>query len=240
MIGWQGTMFLIGIAGGIAGILNYIYLHETNLYKLEKLNPLGLFRNYMKLLVNRNFNAFMMASACNSGIFFSMIGFLPYEFARRGFTSMEFGFWFALSPFGYMIGNFMTRFWVKKLGIEMMTLSGSLISLVSMFALLGFDFLGWMHPLWIALPSMIYGISAGLVIGNGSMGAVYAAGHLAGSASGMLGAVQMGFGVLSGSLVVLAGGYENFNHGIQVLIGFSLVSVIFSMMTSRQKIVEAI
>ena len=139
-----------------------------------------------------------------------------------------------------MIGNFMTRLWVKKLGIEMMTLSGSLISLVSMFALLGFDFLGWMHPLWIALPSMIYGISAGLVIGNGSMGAVYAAGHLAGSASGMLGAVQMGLGVLSGSLVVLAGGYENFNHGIQVLIGFSLVSVIFSMMTSRQKTVEAI
>ena len=121
-----------------------------------------------------------------------------------------------------------------------MTLSGSLISLVSMFALLGVDFLGWMHPLWIALPSMIYGISAGLVIGNGSMGAVYAAGHLAGSASGMIGAVQMGLGVLSGSLVVLAGGYESLNHGIQVLIGFSLVSVIFSMMTSRQKTVEAI
>ena len=36
---------------------------------------------------------------------------------------MEFGFWFALSPFGYMIVNFMTRFWVKKLGIEMMTLT---------------------------------------------------------------------------------------------------------------------
>ena len=102
---------------------------------------------------------------------------------------MEFGFWFALSPFGYMIVNFMTRFWVKKLGIEMMTLTGSLISLVSMFALLGVDFLVSMHPPWIALPSMIYGISAGLVIGNGSMGAVYTAGHLAGSASGMLGAV---------------------------------------------------
>ena len=70
MIGWQGTMFLIGIAGGIAGILNYFSLHETNLYKLDKLNPLGLFRNYMKLLVNRNFNVFMMASGCNSRIFF--------------------------------------------------------------------------------------------------------------------------------------------------------------------------
>ena len=69
MIGWQGTLFLIGTAGGIAGILNYFYLHETNLYKLEELNPLGLFRNYMKLLVNRNFNAFMMASACNSEFF---------------------------------------------------------------------------------------------------------------------------------------------------------------------------
>ena len=50
----------------------------------------------------------------------------------------------------------------------------------------------------------------------------------------------MGFVVLSGSLVVLGGGDESFNHGVQVLIGFSLVSVIFSMMTSKQKKVEAI
>ena len=50
----------------------------------------------------------------------------------------------------------------------------------------------------------------------------------------------MGFGVLSGSFVVLAGGYESFNHGVEVLIGFSLVSVIFLMMTSKQKTVEAI
>ena len=35
MISWQGTMFLIGIVDDIAGILNYFYLHETNLYKLE-------------------------------------------------------------------------------------------------------------------------------------------------------------------------------------------------------------
>ena len=53
MIGWQETMFLIGIAGGIAGILNYFYLHETNLYKLKKLNPLGLFRNYIEIYLDK-------------------------------------------------------------------------------------------------------------------------------------------------------------------------------------------
>ena len=91
-----------------------------------------------------------------------------------------------------------------------------------------------MHPIWIAFPSMIYGVSAGLVIGNSSMGAVYAAGKLAGSASGMLGSVQMGFGVLSGGLVVMVGGYEVYSQGVLVLIGFSLVSVISSFMVGNQ------
>ena len=38
----------------------------------------------------------------------------------------------------------------------------------------------------------------------------------------------------------LEGIMAKINHGVKVLIGFSLVSVIFSMMTSRQKTVEVI
>ena len=235
LIGWQGTMLVVGLSGCISMALNYFFLQETNLYKLEKLDPRGLLKNYLSLLGIRDFNAFMFATACNSGIFFSLIGFLPFEFARRGLSSMEFGFWFALSPFGYMVGNFLTRFFVKNLGIEKMTLGGSILSLVSMLSLLGVSYLEWMHPIWIAFLSMIYGISAGLVIGNASMGAVYAAENLAGSASGMLGSVQMGFGVLSGGLVVMAGGYQDYSQGVLVLIGFSVVSVIFSLMAGKQK-----
>ncbi|MDP6728945.1 MAG: MFS transporter, partial [SAR324 cluster bacterium] len=119
--------------------------------------------------------------------------------------------------------------------IEKMTLGGSILSLVSMLSLLGVSYLEWMHPIWIAFPSMIYGISAGLVIGNASMGAVYAAENLAGSASGMLGSVQMGFGVLSGGLVVMAGGYQDYSQGVLILIGFSVVSVICSLMAGKQK-----
>ncbi|HCP33555.1 MAG TPA: MFS transporter, partial [Deltaproteobacteria bacterium] len=87
LIGWQGTMLVVGLSGCISMALNYFFLQETNLYKLEKLDPRGLLKNYLSLLGIRDFNAFMFATACNSGIFFSLIGFLPFEFARRGLSS---------------------------------------------------------------------------------------------------------------------------------------------------------
>ena len=60
------------------------------------------------------------------------------------------------------------------------------------------------------------------------MGAISSAGELGGSASGIVGATQMGFGVLGGAMVVGVGGYEQFEKGVAVLISLAVLSTLFS------------
>ena len=61
-----------------------------------------------------------------------------------------------------------------------------------------------------------------------TMGAIASAGELGGSASGIVGAAQMGFGVLGGAMVVGVGGYEQFEKGVAVLISLAVLSTVFS------------
>ena len=65
------------------------------------------------------------------------------------------------------------------------------------------------------------------------MGAIAAAGELGGSASGIVGAGQMGFGIFGGSLVVSVGGYEHFENGVLILIGLATLSTFSSTLAKH-------
>ncbi len=233
LIGWRGTMVVIGIIGTVSLLMVLLFLWETNLDPLERFEAATLTREYAALITNRAFLAFAIASACSAGIFFCLIGFIPYEYARLGVGAGETGVWFALTPLGYMAGNFCTRQFTRRAGIEAMLLIGSLVCLLAAGMLLVVSQMPDRTPLMITVPCMVFGVSAGLVIPNGTMGAIGVAGRLGGSASGIAGALQMGFGVLGGFIIVTLGGYEQAFRGILVLLGFAVVAVVSSLSVLR-------
>ena len=51
----------------------------------------------MILIKNKNFIAFMVSSSSCAGIFFTMVGFISFEYSRIGATASEIGFWFIKS-----------------------------------------------------------------------------------------------------------------------------------------------
>ncbi len=233
LIGWKGIMFGIFFAGLIPLALNFIFLPETNLRPISQIRLGSLAHDHLSLMTNRVFLTFMIASSCSAGIFFSMIGFVPFEYVRIGVDTSEVGLWFMLIPFGYTFGNFLTKRFVHRIGIERMSQIGGLISMLAMSALLLPSLLGWKHPIMIAVPCFFFGFSSGFVIANATMGAIASAGKLGGSASGIVGAVQMGFGMLGGSLVVSVGGYEHFESGVLVLIGLAALSTLSSTLAQH-------
>ena len=233
LIGWKGIMFGIFFAGLIPLALNFIFLPETNLRPISQIRLGSLAHDHLSLMTNRVFLTFMIASSCSAGIFFSMIGFVPFEYVRIGVDTSEVGLWFMLIPVGYTFGNFLTKRFVHRIGIERMSQIGGLISMLAMSALLLPSLLGWKHPIMIAVPCFFFGFSSGFVIANATMGAIASAGKLGGSASGIVGAVQMGFGVLGGSLVVSVGGYEHFESGVLVLIGLAALSTLSSTLAQH-------
>ena len=233
LIGWKGIMFGIFFAGLIPLVLNFIFLPETNLRPIPQIRLSSLAQDYLILMKNRIFLIFMLSSSFCVGIFFTMVGFVPFEYQRIGVDNTEIGFWFVLIPCGYTLGNFITKNFVHRLGIERMSQIGGLIYMVATSALLLPSVVGWYHPTLIAIPCFLFGFASGFVIANSTMGAIAAAGKLGGSASGIVGACQMGFGIFGGSLVVSVEGYEHFENGVLILIGLATFSTLSSTLAKH-------
>ena len=228
LIGWQGTMFLIFISGSLLLIIVVIILPETNFRKNKKFKFISVFHDYISLMKNKNFLAFMLTSSSCAGIFFTMVGFISFEYIRIGVKPAEIGFWFMLNPCGYILGNYITKRYVGKFGIEPMSQLGGFICLISAVLL----FLPWTfdlnHPSILGLSGLLLGFASGFVIANTTIGAMSSAGNSSGNASGVVGAAQLGFGILGGTIVVNIGGYEHFERGVLVLVVLSIISLLFA------------
>ena len=228
LIGWRGTMFLICISGALLLIIVIITLPETNYKKNKKFQFTSVFNDYVTLMKNKNFLAFMLTSSSCAGIFFTMVGFISFEYIRIGVKPAEIGFWFMLNPCGYILGNYITKRYVGKFGIESMSQLGGCmcsISVVSLFLPWTFDL---NHPSLLGLSGLLLGFASGFVIANTTIGAMSSAGDSSGNASGVVGAAQLGFGILGGAIVVNIGGYEHFERGLLVLVALSIISLYFA------------
>ena len=228
LIGWRGTMFLICISGALLLIIVIITLPETNFKKNKYFQFISVFNDYVTLMKNKNFLAFMLTSSSCAGIFFTMVGFISFEYIRIGVKPAEIGFWFMLNPCGYILGNYITKRYVGKFGIESMAQLGGcmcLISVVSLFVPWTFDL---NHPSLLGLFGLLLGFASGFVIANTTIGAMSSAGDSSGNASGVVGAAQLGFGILGGAIVVYIGGYEHFERGLLVLVALSIISLYFA------------
>ena len=233
LIGWRGTMFLIFISGLLLLTIVFLTLPETKKIKDSKL--VTVFNDYIILIKNKNFIAFMVSSSSCAGIFFTMVGFISFEYSRIGATASEIGFWFMLNPCGYILGNYITKRYVSRFGIEPMAQFGGCMCLVSVVSLL----LPWVldldHPFILSMSGMLLGFASGFVIANTTIGAMSSAGDSSGNASGIVGAAQMGFGILGGAIVVNIGGYDHFERGVLVLIALSSISIVFSTISRKLK-----
>ena len=233
LIGWRGTMFLIFISGLLLLTIVFLTLPETKKIKDSKL--VTVFNDYMILIKNKNFIAFMVSSSSCAGIFFTMVGFISFEYSRIGATASEIGFWFMLNPCGYILGNYITKRYVSRFGIEPMAQFGGCMCLVSVVSLLLPWVLDLNHPFILSMSGMLLGFASGFVIANTTIGAMSSAGDSSGNASGIVGAAQMGFGILGGAIVVNIGGYDHFERGVLVLIALSSISIVFSTISRKLK-----
>ena len=129
-----------------------------------------------------------------------------------------------------MFGNFITRWMAQKWGLESMTLIGSIICFLSIGLLFLMTMRELQNTFLISYRGLLMGFAAGLVIPNATMGAISSAGRLAGSASGFTGALQMGFGVIGGSMIAAVGGYELFHLGLLIIILMAVLGVAASLM----------
>ena len=231
--GWVGVMWMIFGAGLTLSIFLPILLRETFFDIKASFSIKAVGNAYLHVLKIPLFLWFAIVSGTQVGMFFSMNGFLPYRYAALGVSTLEFGFWFGLTPVSYLLGNLANRLFVVNLGIERAVIIGCSLCSASLIALFATQYFGVTSVLGIALPCCLFGFSNGLTIANTVIGGIKSAGQYAGTGSGVIGALQMITGSLLGSVIILLGGDSNIIMACGVVLLAGMMSMMFAIKIYR-------
>ncbi|KPD12232.1 multidrug effflux MFS transporter [Phaeobacter sp. 11ANDIMAR09] len=193
--GWTAVFWLLFAMGAMTLAITYFDFGETAHKSGKTLR--AQFGEYPELLRSPRFWGYSLASGLASGSFFAYLGGAPFLGTEiYGLTSAELGVYFSAPAIGYFAGNFLSGRYSTRVGINRMVLWGCMINgmgvLVSLLiALAGadtvFTFFGLM---------CFVGLGNGMAIPNATTGAISVRPHLAGTASGLSGAIMIGAGAL--------------------------------------------
>lgn len=199
--GWQSTFVLTLGYAVVATAVIWNDLNETNLSPTSSF--VAQFRAYPELLRSRRFWAFTLTAGFTSGAFFAFLGGGPYVATEMlGLGPMDYGLYFMLVSIGYMVGNFMSGRYARRLGVNRMMLSGNIVSTAGTISSIVMFASGFNHPIALFGPVALLGVGNGLTLPSANAGLVSVRPHLAGSASGLGGSLQIGSGA---ALAVIAG-----------------------------------
>jgi MFS transporter, DHA1 family, multidrug resistance protein len=197
--GWESVFVLTFVVGLGATWLMWLDLGETNAYRSESFS--AQFRTYPELARSRRFWGYAITAALASGAFFAFLGGGPWVASEvLGMSPAVLGFYFGFIALGYMFGNFLSGRFAALVGINRMMLMGGIVASAGMAAGLLLFALGFVTPLAFFGSIMFVGVGNGLLLPSANAGVVSVRPHLAGSASGLGGALMIGGGAALATL----------------------------------------
>ena len=211
LFGWQASFVFLFLCGMLVLWLIWSDLGETTRHRSTSFA--AQFRDYPELLTARRFWGYSLSAAFASGAFFAYLGGAPYVGSEVfGLSSQTFGYLFGAPAVGYAIGNGISGRYSQRFGINAMVLWGSILSTAGLALTLAL-FLSGLGNAYLFFAFMItVGLGNGFVMPNAMAGQMSVRPHLAGTASGLGGAIMIGGGAALSALagVVLAqfGGAE--------------------------------
>lgn len=204
VFGWQATFWAMFAIGGIVLAVTWYDLGETSVASGKTMAQ--QFREYPELLTSPRFWGYSMAAACCSGAFFAYLGGAPFVGSEVfGMEPAELGLYFGAPAVGYFVGNFITARMATKVGVNTLVLCGCLANAVGGSVSMLIFLAGYGSPVTFFGMMTLVGLGNGLCIPNATAGLLSVRPYLAGTASGLGGAIMIGGGaglsILAGSLL---------------------------------------
>ncbi len=234
--GWYSNFIALFLVGIIIFLLLKINLKETLKVKTKDISIFRILNNYESIFKNKWFICFSIIGGMQTGMYYSMNGFMPYEYLRLGATASEFGLWFSLTSVGYIFGNLINSRYTIKIGLEKMCLYGTILSFIFIFILIFLNLIGVQSIFFLTLICLLIGFSHGFVVANAMIGAINSVSKNQGASSGLMGALQVGFGGLAGYLIIYFGGANNFLISLTGILIMSTISIVSCIIVNKIKI----
>ena len=209
LFGWQANFWLLLVLGLGALALAWADFGETA--TASGLSLLKQFRQYPELLRSPRFWGYSMASAFSSGAFFAFLGGAPFVGTEvYGLEPGRLGFYFGIPAIGYVFGNFLSGRFAARFGANRMILAGGLVLGSGILMALLANLCGQSSAEAFFFFMAFIGIGNGLANPSAMAGSMSVRPHLAGTASGLSGAIMLGggagFSALAGAMLTPATG----------------------------------
>jgi DHA1 family bicyclomycin/chloramphenicol resistance-like MFS transporter len=207
-LGWRAILYVI-TAASLAVIVGIAVLLPETRRVSDNVSGAGFVADVKVLTGSRAFIGYLLCYVIASWIIFTFAGGGPYVVVTQmGRSSAEYGAWFATSGLAYLVGNLCCVRFAPRRSIEhliwfglTLQLGGAMLNVV--WGLTGLN----QQPAWLFLTHMIVMFGNAFVMSNAAAGALSIRPQSAGSASGMMGFLQMGLGALCSQFGAWLGGH---------------------------------
>ena len=226
--GWQSSFALLALLGAGILVLAWFDLGETNQSKSASFSQ--QFHAWPELLRSPLFWGYALTSTFSSGMFFSFLGGAPFVGSvLYGLTPAMLGLQFFFMASGYMLGNFVSGRYASQIGISRMMLSGNVIAIAGIVTAIALITGGAASAYAFFVPLALIGVGNGVTLPSANAGMVSVQPHLAGSASGLGGAMTIGGGA---ALSVLASSVLSKEDGTWPLLLVILATGLVALLTT--------
>ncbi|GAB6052282.1 multidrug effflux MFS transporter [Magnetospira thiophila] len=201
--GWHSVFWVLLGFGVILFFATILGLPETIPAKNpDAIRPVRMLRNYMTLLRSRSYVGYMLASAAAFSIIFSLISGSSFVFIEiLHLTPWQFGVCFGLCVAGFMVGSILTGRFNRRLGNDRLILFGVLCTATFGVLTLSLVLFDVVTVVTLVAPIAAMNMGVGLIMPNAMAGAIGPYPTLAGTASALVGFVQMTLAAVVGALI---------------------------------------
>ncbi|MCB1387329.1 MAG: multidrug effflux MFS transporter [Nitratireductor sp.] len=204
-LGWRAIfLFMLG-AAILTLLLMVLGMKETVTSPVAGISPGGQIRTYGRLLTNRHFTTTSLIIGGAVGAIYTQATFLPFILMDAvGLTPTQFGIAMLFQSGAFFLGSLVMRYLMKRISAYRLVFPGMMLILAGSAAM---PLQLFMAPglLTVMLPVSVYVFGIAFVMPAISTAALAPFAREAGAASALLGFVQMGSGLLGGSVGALFG-----------------------------------
>jgi len=209
VFGWHATFLFLSIMGVV--VMSLCIFDQGETVRGGGLSFADQVRGYPALFASPRFWGYALCMAFGSGAFFALLG--GASFIAEGVFGMSpilSGFAIGAPAVGYAAGNFISGRYAVRFGINTLALSGMILTTVGLGTSLAIALAGFQSPALFFGFCVLLGLGNGLMIPNATAGLLSVRPHLAGTASGLGGALMIGGGA---ALSQFAGGLLTLETG---------------------------
>lgn len=204
-VSWRAIFFLLAVYGAFFFLFCLFRLPETKGHKDSDQRPRLVLGIYGTMLRDRRFVGCLSIYAISYGGVFGYFAAAPYLFTRDlGYAPREYGFLLIFNIAFYIIGAWVARLLVPRLGIDRIILYAMLAVIISSILFLALESFTTLSTLSVLLPISVFIFGGGFVSPAVNTAAMTAFKEKGGAASALVGfSNAAGGAIFSAALIAM-------------------------------------